>query len=118
MLLRRRPSLPSLFPVTSTRTPTFSSLVVLSRPLPSFRSAGGTVRSNVLALELTPVLYTGSGQVGKIVATAAAQTLTSTTLELGGKSPVIIAPDADLKITARRMLSMKQLGVGQVRFRM
>lgn len=70
--------------------------------------------SHRCTLQLTPVLYTGSGQVGKIVATAAAQTLTSTTLELGGKSPVIIASDADLKISARRMLSMKQLGVGQV----
>ncbi|BEI82732.1 hypothetical protein CcaverHIS002_0306000 [Cutaneotrichosporon cavernicola] len=60
------------------------------------------------------ILYTGSGQVGKIVATAAAQTLTSTTLELGGKSPVIVSADADITITARRMLSMKQLNAGQV----
>lgn len=34
--------------------------------------------------------------------------------QLGGKSPVIIAPDADLKITCRRMMSIKALGVGQV----
>ncbi|CAK9783311.1 unnamed protein product [Cutaneotrichosporon oleaginosum] len=60
------------------------------------------------------ILYTGSGQVGKIVATAAAQTLTSTTLELGGKSPVVVSADADIGITARRMLSMKQLNAGQV----
>lgn len=61
-------------------------------------------------------MYTGSGMVGKIVATAAAKTLTPTTLELGGKSPVIVAPDADVKIGARRILSMKSLNLGQVGF--
>ncbi|GMK56329.1 hypothetical protein CspeluHIS016_0301690 [Cutaneotrichosporon spelunceum] len=60
------------------------------------------------------ILYTGSGQVGKIVATAAAQTLTSTTLELGGKSPVIVSSDADVAVIARRLLSMKALNAGQV----
>ncbi|KAL1412475.1 Hexadecenal dehydrogenase [Vanrija albida] len=60
------------------------------------------------------IMYTGSGVVGKIVAGAAAKTLTPTTLELGGKSPVIVAPDADVKIGARRILSMKSLNLGQV----
>lgn len=60
------------------------------------------------------ILYTGSGGVGKIVAEAAAKTLTPTTLELGGKSPVIVTSDADLTVTARRMLSVKQLGLGQM----
>lgn len=62
----------------------------------------------------TVVCYTGGGPVGKIVAGAAAKTLTPTTLELGGKSPTIVAPDADLKITARRMLSIKQMNVGKM----
>ncbi|EAL17614.1 hypothetical protein CNBM0290 [Cryptococcus deneoformans B-3501A] len=60
------------------------------------------------------ILYTGSAVVGKIVAEAAAKTLTPTTLELGGKSPVIVASDADLKIAARRMFSIKQMTGGQI----
>ncbi|WWC92528.1 uncharacterized protein L201_007487 [Kwoniella dendrophila CBS 6074] len=55
------------------------------------------------------ILYTGAGGVGKIVAAAAAKTLTPTTLELGGKSPVIVSSCANLKITARRMFSIKQM---------
>lgn len=34
--------------------------------------------------------------------------------QLGGKSPVIIAPDANVKIAAKRMMSVKQMGIGQV----
>ncbi|KIR31413.1 aldehyde dehydrogenase (NAD+) [Cryptococcus deuterogattii MMRL2647] len=60
------------------------------------------------------ILYTGSAGVGKIVAGAAAQTLTPTTLELGGKSPVIVSSDANFKITAQRMFSIKQMTGGQV----
>ncbi|WVR08783.1 hypothetical protein IAU60_005841 [Kwoniella sp. DSM 27419] len=60
------------------------------------------------------ILYTGAGNVGKIVATAAAKTLTPTTLELGGKSPVIISPCADLKIAAKRLFTIKQMTAGQI----
>ncbi|WVQ95403.1 hypothetical protein IAU59_002500 [Kwoniella sp. CBS 9459] len=59
------------------------------------------------------ILYTGSGNVGKIVATAAAKTLTPTTLELGGKSPVVVSSCANLKIAARRMFTIKQMAAGQ-----
>ncbi|WVF67830.1 hypothetical protein IAT40_002591 [Kwoniella sp. CBS 6097] len=60
------------------------------------------------------ILYTGSGSVGKIVATAAAKTLTPTTLELGGKSPVVVSSCANLKIAARRMFTIKQMAAGQI----
>ncbi|WRT70905.1 uncharacterized protein IL334_007904 [Kwoniella shivajii] len=60
------------------------------------------------------ILYTGSGNVGKIVAAAAAKTLTPTTLELGGKSPVIVSSCADLKIAAKRMFTIKQMAAGQI----
>ncbi|MCV5919708.1 aldehyde dehydrogenase family protein, partial [Escherichia coli] len=43
------------------------------------------------------LLFTGSTNVGRAVAKAAAENLTPVTLELGGKSPVIIAEDADMK---------------------
>ncbi|MGA8986686.1 aldehyde dehydrogenase family protein [Aeromicrobium sp.] len=59
------------------------------------------------------VFYTGNGTVGRIVATAAAAHLTPVTLELGGKSPVIIARDANLKLAASRVAFSKFLNAGQ-----
>ncbi len=58
-------------------------------------------------------MYTGNGAVGRIVATAAAKHLTPVTLELGGKSPVIIDDTADLTLTARRVLWGKTVNAGQ-----
>jgi len=60
------------------------------------------------------ILFTGSGRVGKIVAAAAAKTLTPTTLELGGKSPTIVAGDANMRLTARRMMSVKPMSGSQI----
>ncbi|KAI7856525.1 Aldehyde/histidinol dehydrogenase [Circinella umbellata] len=59
------------------------------------------------------IFYTGNGLVGKIVMTAAAKHLTPVTLELGGKSPAIVAPDADFNITAHRLLWGKFFNAGQ-----
>ena len=59
------------------------------------------------------VLYTGGGRVGRIVATAAAKHLTPVTLELGGKSPVIIDPKCDLKTAAKRISWGKVVNSGQ-----
>lgn len=56
----------------------------------------------------------GSGRVGRIVAAAAAKHLTPVTLELGGKSPVIVDTDADFQLTARRVLWGKSMNAGQV----
>ena len=61
------------------------------------------------------VIYTGNGRVARIIAAAAAKHLTPTTLELGGKSPVIIDPAFDLKLAVKRILSSKILNAGQVR---
>ena len=47
------------------------------------------------------VSFTGSGDVGRRIATLAAERLVPTTLELGGKSPVVVLPDADLDRAAR-----------------
>lgn len=62
------------------------------------------------------IMYTGSGRVGRIVAAAAAKHVTPVTLELGGKSPVIIAPDCDVELAAKRVLFGKVQNSGQVRF--
>ncbi|KAI9249815.1 Aldehyde/histidinol dehydrogenase [Helicostylum pulchrum] len=59
------------------------------------------------------IFYTGNGQVGKIVMTAAAKHLTPVTLELGGKSPAFVTEDADVNITAHRLLWGKFFNNGQ-----
>ncbi|CAN6476036.1 unnamed protein product [Victoria cruziana] len=53
------------------------------------------------------ILYTGNGKVGRIVMTAAAKHLTPVTLELGGKSPVVVDPSTELKVTTRRIAGGK-----------
>jgi hypothetical protein len=50
------------------------------------------------------IFFTGSERVGKIVMKAAAEHLTPVTLELGGKSPCIVAKDADIPLAARRIM--------------
>ncbi len=59
------------------------------------------------------ILYTGGGTVGRIVMRAAAKHLTPVTLELGGKSPCVVLPDADLEIAARRIAWGKFTNAGQ-----
>ena len=59
------------------------------------------------------LVFTGSPAVGKIVMATAAKYLTPVTLELGGKSPTIIADDYDLKTAAERLLFGKFLNAGQ-----
>jgi aldehyde dehydrogenase (NAD+) len=67
----------------------------------------------LLAEKFDFIFFTGSTRVGKIVAEAAAKHLTPTTLELGGKSPCIVAKDADLAMTAKRIVWGKFLNAGQ-----
>ncbi|MEV4555492.1 aldehyde dehydrogenase family protein [Kitasatospora sp. NPDC049285] len=59
------------------------------------------------------VFYTGNGAVGRIVMTAAARHLTPVTLELGGKSPAVVEPGADLATAARRIAWGKFMNAGQ-----
>ena len=59
------------------------------------------------------LFFTGSPTVGKLVMEKASQHLTPVSLELGGKSPCIIAKDADLKLAARRLAFGKWLNLGQ-----
>ena len=59
------------------------------------------------------IFFTGSVAVGKTVMTAAARHLTPVTLELGGKSPVIVDNTAHLKLAARRIAFGKVLNAGQ-----
>jgi aldehyde dehydrogenase (NAD+) len=67
----------------------------------------------LLEQRLDHVFFTGSTAVGRIVAQAAARTLTPCTLELGGKSPCIVCADANLAVAARRIAWGKFMNCGQ-----
>ncbi len=71
------------------------------------------VSQALLKLPFNHIFFTGSPAVGKIVMKAAAEHLTSVTLELGGKSPVIIHEDADLKDAAEKLIWGKYMNCGQ-----
>lgn len=59
------------------------------------------------------IFFTGSPAVGRIVMEAAAKNLTPVTLELGGKSPVIVDDSANIKEAAKRIIWGKTLNAGQ-----
>jgi aldehyde dehydrogenase (NAD+) len=74
---------------------------------------GKSVAEDLLALPFDHIFFTGSPAVGRIVMAAAAKTLASVTLELGGKSPVIVGPEADLTQAADWITFGKFLNAGQ-----
>jgi aldehyde dehydrogenase (NAD+) len=75
---------------------------------------GGVAETQaLLAQRFDYIFYTGNGRVGRIVMEAAARHLTPVTLELGGKSPVIVDDDTDLAVAARRVAWGKYLNAGQ-----
>lgn len=99
--------------------PHIASLTVVSpRPLDCWSPIGHIVRihaskkTNLLISWL--VFYTGNGRVARIIAAAAAKNLTPVTLELGGKSPVIIDSEYDIDLAAIRIISGKAVNAGQV----
>ena len=71
------------------------------------------VSTELLKLPFNHIFFTGSPQVGKIVMKAAAEHLTSVTLELGGKSPVIIDDTTNLDKAVKKVIFGKFLNVGQ-----
>lgn len=71
------------------------------------------VASHFSGLPFDHLVFTGSTAIGRKVAMAAAQHLTPTTLELGGKSPCIISNDCDLETAALRIAHGKLLNAGQ-----
>lgn len=71
------------------------------------------VTQDLLAQGFDHVLFTGGTEVGRKIMAGAAPTLTPVTLELGGKSPAIVAADADIAVTARRLAHTKLVNSGQ-----
>jgi hypothetical protein len=76
-------------------------------------SGGPELGAAFAALPFDHLLFTGSTRVGSLVMQAAAANLTPVTLELGGKSSVVIGRDADLGLAARRIVWGKLLNGGQ-----
>ncbi|MEZ9367635.1 coniferyl aldehyde dehydrogenase [Shewanella sp. 10N.286.51.B2] len=72
------------------------------------------VAAQFSALPFDHLLFTGSTTVGRHVMRAAADNLTPVTLELGGKSPVIVAPDIDIDTAVERLIYGKCLNAGQI----
>ena len=69
--------------------------------------------TELLAQKFDHIFYTGNGKIGRVVMAAAAVNLTPVTLELGGKSPVIIDKSANIPVAARRVAWGKWLNAGQ-----
>lgn len=74
---------------------------------------GADVAAALLKLPFAHIFYTGGPQVAKIVMQAAAENLSSVTLELGGKSPSIIDDSADFSEVAGKLAFGKYLNCGQ-----
>jgi len=65
-------------------------------------------------LRFDHIFFTGSPKVGRLIAVAAGRNLVPTTLELGGKNPAIVGPDADVADAATRIAAARLVNNGQV----
>lgn len=74
---------------------------------------GVDVATALLELPFSHIFFTGSTRVGKLVMAAAAKNLATVTLELGGKSPVIVDEGADVTKVATDLAAAKQFNGGQ-----
>jgi coniferyl-aldehyde dehydrogenase len=74
---------------------------------------GADLAAQFAALPLDHLMFTGSTAVGRKVMSAAAANLTPVTLELGGKSPAVLAPGYPVEHAAQRILVGKLLNAGQ-----
>lgn len=74
----------------------------------------GAVSQALIAQGFDHLLFTGGTEVGRRVYEGAAPHLTPVTLELGGKSPVIVSADADVDVAAKRIAWTKLINSGQI----
>lgn len=74
---------------------------------------GRAENSELLKQKFDYIFFTGSVAVGKLVMEAAAKHLTPVSLELGGKSPVIVDETADIGLAAKRLVFGKYINAGQ-----
>lgn len=80
----------------------------------SFFSGGPDVGQAFARLPFDHLIFTGATGIGKHILHAAADNLTPVTLELGGKSPVIIGASANIKQAAERIAIGKMMNAGQI----
>jgi aldehyde dehydrogenase (NAD+) len=74
----------------------------------------GAVSQELIAQGFDHLLFTGGTEIGRKVYEGAAAQLTPVTLELGGKSPVIVTADADIDVAAKRIAWTKLINSGQI----
>src|SRR4051794_34031710 len=74
----------------------------------------GAVSQELIAQGFDRLCFTGGTEIGRKVYESAASHLTPVTLELGGKSPVIVAADADIDVAAKRIAWTKLINSGQI----
>jgi aldehyde dehydrogenase (NAD+) len=74
----------------------------------------GSVSQELIAQGFDHLCFTGGTEIGRKVYEGAASHLTPVTLELGGKSPVIVAADADIDVAAKRIAWTKLINSGQI----
>jgi coniferyl-aldehyde dehydrogenase len=77
-------------------------------------TGGPEVGQAFSGLPFDHMIFTGATSVARHVMKAAAENLVPLTLELGGKSPVIVSRTADMKTTAARIMNGKTLNAGQI----
>src|SRR3954447_4829735 len=103
----------------SEHTPACSALLAelvpqyLDRESVAVVKGAADVTQELLDQALDHCFFTGGPEIGKAVMAGAAKHLTPVTLELGGKSPVIVADDAKVRTAARRIAMAKLLNSGQ-----
>lgn len=104
----------------SEAVPHFSKLLAELLPkyldTSAYRVINGAVpeTTKILELQWDHIFYTGNGRVARIVASAAAKHLTPCSLELGGKSPVVVDATYDMELAAKRILWGKCNNAGQI----
>lgn len=77
-------------------------------------TGGPDIASAFTELPLDHIFFTGSTRVGELVQRAAAKNLVPVTLELGGKNPVVVGPNADIARAASRIARGRMVNSGQV----
>ncbi len=103
----------------SEMTPATSALIarIIAETFPpdlvAVIEGGKDVSQVLLALPFDHIFFTGSPAVGRVVMEAASKHLASVTLELGGKSPTIVGPDADIELAAKWIAFGKFINAGQ-----
>lgn len=99
------------------RTGAVFARAVASRMVPEEVTVvnGGLATATAFSdLRFDHIFFTGSPKVGRLIAVAAGRNLVPVTLELGGKNPAIVAPDADVADAAARIAAARLVNNGQV----